>query len=53
MASLKRPDSVEVALSGEELALILRALRLVDNFGLVDDMDAAIALLADLNMEGA
>ena len=48
MATIKAPESVTVELTRAELALVRRALRLVKDFGTVDDWDGALNLLADL-----
>ena len=48
MAKLKAPETVTVELTTAELSLIRVALKLVKDFGDVDDWDAAGDLLADL-----
>ncbi|MFI8084340.1 hypothetical protein ACIF6L_26500 [Kitasatospora sp. NPDC086009] len=48
MATIKPPDHVTVEVTTAELALVRRALRLVRDFGDVDDWDGASALLTDL-----
>ncbi|MFE5159127.1 hypothetical protein ACFY1A_17050 [Streptomyces sp. NPDC001520] len=48
MAKLKTIGTVDVELSFPELELVRRALRLVENFGNVNDWDEARDLLADL-----
>ncbi|WP_327712403.1 hypothetical protein OG912_32285 [Streptomyces sp. NBC_00464] len=48
MAVIKSTGTVDVELTLAELELIRRALGLVYNFGATNDMDDALALLADL-----
>jgi hypothetical protein len=48
MAQIKSTGTVDVELTLAELELIRRALRLVNNFGEIDDMGPANELLADL-----
>ncbi|EHM24242.1 hypothetical protein SPW_7336 [Streptomyces sp. W007] len=52
MAGIKSADIVDVPLTVAELELIERALRLVENFGLVDDEGPARDLLRDLEAIG-
>ena len=49
MAQIKSAGTVVVELSLPELELVRRALKRVDNFGLVDDERPALNLLADLS----
>jgi hypothetical protein len=49
MAQIKSAGTVVVELSISELELVRRSLKLVDNFGLVDDEQPARELLADLS----
>lgn len=48
MATIKSTGTVDVEVTYAELELLRRALRLVKDFGDVDDWDAARDLLADL-----
>ncbi|GAA3018557.1 hypothetical protein [Streptomyces fulvorobeus] len=48
MAQIKSTGTVDIELTFAELELVRRALGLVNNYGPVDDMDPARALLADL-----
>lgn len=50
MAQIKSTGTVEVELTAAELALVRRSLRLVRNFGEVEDWDEAENLLADLDV---
>lgn len=48
MAKVTQIGRYAIELDGAELALMRTALRLVNNFGNVEDMDPARGLLADL-----
>ncbi|WP_432157797.1 MULTISPECIES: hypothetical protein [unclassified Streptomyces] len=49
MAKVREPETVVIELSRREFNLVRAGLRLIDNFGDVEDIDDARKLSADLS----
>ncbi|MEV0444045.1 hypothetical protein AB0I84_18760 [Streptomyces spectabilis] len=49
MAKVREPETVVIEMSRREFDLVRTGLRLIDNFGDIDDMDDAKKLSADLS----
>jgi hypothetical protein len=49
VAKVRVPETVVVEMSRREFGVVCRGLELINNFGLVEDMDDAKALLVDLD----